>query len=238
MAQRTKVVMSWSGGKDSALALHALLQDEAYEVVALLTTVSKEYGRISHHGVREQLLDQQAKAIGIPLHKLQLPSNHGGPCTNDQYEGVMREAMLHYKSRGVTTVGFGDIFLDDLRCYREQRLAEVGMTGVFPIWGSDTGELVRRFIDEGFRSRICCVDQAKLGEAFAGRLIDQDLLRELPEGVDPCGERGEYHSFVFAGPIFARPLKLTVGRTILRDVRYFTDLLPTPHTREKTHALA
>lgn len=238
MSEPTKVVLSWSGGKDSALALHALQQNETCEVVSLLTTVSREYGRISHHGVREELLDQQAEAIGIPLHKLELPSNHGGPCTNEQYEGVMRDAMLHYRSRGVTTVAFGDIYLEDLRRYREEKLAGVGMSAVFPIWGGDPAELVGRFIREGFRSRLCCVDKAKLGEAFAGRLIDHDLLRDLPDDIDPCGERGEYHSFTYAGPIFRRPLELTIGRTVLRDVRYFTDLLPAPQTQETAHARA
>lgn len=226
MSEREQIALSWSGGKDSSLALHALRQSGKYEVVSLLTTVSKEFGRISHHGVREELLDMQAEAVGVPLYKLELPSSDNGPCTNEQYEGVMREAMFDYKNRGITTVAFGDLFLEDLRQYREDKLLEVGMRAVFPLWQSDTAKLARQFVRDGFVARLCCVDQAKLGESFAGRRLDDALLDELPENVDPCGEYGEYHSFVYDGPVFERPVELEVGRTLLRDVRYFTDLVP------------
>ncbi|MFW6061072.1 MAG: diphthine--ammonia ligase, partial [Phycisphaeraceae bacterium] len=220
------VVLSWSGGKDSALALHALRQGGAYEVVALLTTVSEEYQRISHHGVRVALLEQQAEAIGVPLHKLMLPSGDAGPCTNEQYEGVMKEAMLGYLERGITHVAFGDLFLEDLRRYREDRLAQVGMKAVFPLWKRDTAALGREFIDAGFEAYLSCIDGRRLDETFVGRRYDRALLRDLPEEVDPCGENGEFHSFVCDGPIFRQRVPVTVSQRVKRDERYFVEMLP------------
>ncbi len=223
MAGTEKVVLSWSGGKDSAMALYELLRNDRYQVVSLLTTVAQEYDRVSHHGVRVELLERQAEAVGVRLHKLYLP---GERCTNEQYEAVMRRAMLDYKQAGVHTVAFGDIFLQDLRDYRERNLAKVDMKGIFPIWHRDTAELVRTFIALGFRAYLVCVDSRKLTRVFAGRLIDTDLVRDLPTDVDPCGENGEFHSFVHDGPIFTRPVPVAVGEVVLRDVRYFADLLP------------
>lgn len=224
MAGRKKIALSWSGGKDSSLALHEIQQRGDFEVVSLLTSIADEYQRISHHGVREELLDQQAAAIDLPLDKIYLPVRPAQPCTNEIYEEIMRDAMLNYKRRGIDTVAFGDIFLEDLRVYRERNLAKVDMHGHFPIWRRDTGELVQTFIDLGFRAYISCAE-AKLGESFAGRAIDRELLEDLPEDVDPCGEYGEYHSFVYAGPIFRHPLEVTVGEVVCRDTRWYADLL-------------
>jgi uncharacterized protein (TIGR00290 family) len=219
---KEKVVLSWSGGKDSSLALYELLRSGRYEVVCLLTTVSKEYERISHHGVRTALLEQQAAALGIGLHQLHLPSS----CTNAEYETAMEKVMLEYKERSVLTVAFGDIFLQDLREYRERNLSKVGMRAIFPLWHRDTTETVHTFMELGFKAYLCCVDGKKLGAGFAGRAIDAGLLRDLPKGVDPCGENGEFHSYVYDGPIFRLPVGVTVGKVVLRDTRYFADLLP------------
>jgi len=220
---KEKAILSWSGGKDSAMALHALLKSGLYEIVSLLTTVSKQYERISHHGVRVELLEQQAAALGIPLHKLYL---HQANCSLEDYEAVMKKTMLEYKDKDVLTVAFGDVFLQDLREYRQRNLAKVGMEAIFPIWRRDTTEIVRTFIDLGFKAYLTCVDSEKLGSQFAGRPIDADLICDLPDGVDPCGENGEYHSYVYDGPIFRRPVGLSVGEVVLRDVRYFADLVP------------
>jgi len=226
MHEKEKVVFSWSGGKDSALALHEIRQSGRYEIVALLTTVAEQYKRISHHGVREELLEMQAAAVGLPLDKLYLPANSPLPCTNAQFEELMGRMLGKYHAAGVLLVAHGDIFLQDLRDYRERNLAKVGMKGLFPIWRRDTTELMCTFIQSGFKAYLSCVDGQKLGEAFAGRAIDASLLRDLPAGVDPCGEYGEYHSFVYDGPIFQRPVPVHVGEVVLRDTRYYADLLP------------
>ena len=225
MKKREKVVLSWSGGKDSAVALHEIRKSGKYEIVSLLTSVADEYRRISHHGVREELVEQQAEAIGVPLHKVYLPADSSHPCTNEVYEELMEQVMLKYKEAAVLKVAFGDIFLEDLREYRERNLAKVGMTGVFPIWHRDTAELVQSAIRLGFKAYLSCVE-GKLGREFAGRAMDADLIRDLPEGVDPCGEYGEYHSFVYDGPIFKKPVGVRVGKIVLRDTRYYADLLP------------
>jgi len=220
---KEKVVLAWSGGKDSAMALYALLTSGQYNVVSLLTTICEQYERISHHGVSVELLEQQAAALGIRLHKLYL---HQTNCSIEDYEAAMKKVMLEYKQKNVLTVAFGDVFLQDLREYREHNLAKVGMEGIFPIWRRDTTEIVQTFIDLGFKAYLTCVDGEKLGEEFAGRPIDVDLIRDLPDGVDPCGENGEFHSYVYDGPIFQRPVDLNVGEVVLRDVRYFADLIP------------
>jgi uncharacterized protein (TIGR00290 family) len=204
------------------MALHALLESSRYEVVSLLTTVSEQYERVSHHGVRVELLEQQAAALGIPLHKLYL---HQADCSLEDYEAVMKKTMLEYKDKDVLTVAFGDVFLQDLREYRWRNLAKVGMEAIFPIWSRNTTEIIRTFIDLGFKAYLTCVDSEKLGREFAGRLIDADLIRDLPDGVDPCGENGEYHSYVYDGPIFRRHVDVSVGEVVLRDVRYFADLV-------------
>ena len=193
MGKRERVVLSWSGGKDSTLALYELLQGDRYEVVSLLTTVARQYERISHHGVRTALLEQQAAALGMKLHKLYLPSH---ATSNEDYEARMKQVMLEYKRAGVRTVSFGDIFLQDLREYRERNLARVGMKALFPIWHRNTKELIRAFIDLGFRAFLSCVDGKKLEANFAGRAIDAEFVRDLPALVDPCGENGEFHTCV------------------------------------------
>lgn len=216
--------MSWSGGKDSALALHELLRCDEYEVVALMTSVSEEYRRISHHGVREELLDAQAEAIGLPLEKVYLPSGATGGCSNEVYEQIMAGALARFRARGVVTVGYGDLFLEDIRAYREAMLARADLRGVFPIWKRDTTEVAQEVIRSGFRAYTSCVE-GHLGAEFAGRLYDQQFLSQLPAAVDPCGERGEFHSFVFDGPIFQEPVPAKVGEVVTRDGRFYADLL-------------
>jgi len=222
---RTPVVMSWSGGKDSVMALHDLLRASECEVVELMATVSEEYRRVSHHGVREELLDAQAAAIGIPLHKVYLPSAEGRGCSNEVYEAIMSRVMDGYKTRGVTTVAFGDLFLEDLRAWREANLAKAGMRGLFPIWKRNTTELAHEVIQLGYKAYVSCVE-AHVGPGFVGRLYDEKFLSELPPTIDPCGENGEFHSFVFDGPIFAKPVAVEVGELVTRDGRFYADLLP------------
>jgi uncharacterized protein (TIGR00290 family) len=229
---RTPVVMSWSGGKDSVMALHELLGASECEIVELMATVSEEYRRVSHHGVREELLDAQAATIGIPLKKVYLPSGQGGGCTNDVYEEIMRRAMVSYKTRGIETVAFGDLFLEDLRAWREANLAKAGMRGLFPIWKRNTAELAHEVIRLGYKAYLSCVE-AHVGPGFAGRLYDEKFLSELPSTVDPCGENGEFHSFVFDGPMFAKPVAVEVGELVTRDGRFYADLLPESQRSDK-----
>ena len=221
---KTPVVMSWSGGKDSALALYELIRGGEVEVVALMTAISEEYKRISHHGVREALLEAQARAIGIPLDKVYLPAQQSHPYTNQVYEEIMSNVMQRYKARGITTIGFGDLFLEDLRVWRETSLAKDGMKALFPLWKRDTSALAREIIALGFKACLSCVE-GKVGPGFVGRSYDADLLRDLPPGIDPCGEYGEFHSFVYDGPIFRRPVSVVVGQRVIRDGRYYADLL-------------
>ncbi len=220
---RAAVVMSWSGGKDCALALHELRSDPRYNVVALLTTVSEEFRRVSHHGVREELLEAQAEAIGLPLTKIYLPSNNQALCTNHIYEAIMVAVMGQFRSRGIFAVGFGDLFLEDLRAWREANLAKAGMTGVFPIWKRDTRQVSRQQIAMGFKAILSCVE-GKVGVGFAGRAYDTGLLADLPAGIDPCGEYGEFHTFVHDGPCFRRPVPVAIGETVTRDGRHYADL--------------
>ncbi|MDD5173390.1 MAG: diphthine--ammonia ligase [Candidatus Omnitrophica bacterium] len=219
-----KIIYSWSGGKDSAMALYELLKGDAYEITSLLTVVTKDYGRISMHGVREELLELQAKALGLGLEKIYIAKNSA----NEEYETRMRETLIRHKSLGVETVAFGDIFLEDLKKYREGRLKEVGLEAIFPIWKRDSRKLADRFIDLGFKAIITCVDSNVLGEKFSGRLFDRQFLSDLPAGADPCGENGEFHSFVFDGPIFRKPIPYKLGETIIREKRYhYTDIVTT-----------
>lgn len=225
MPDPTPVLFSWSGGKDSALALYALRQEAGWEVIGLLTSVADEYCRISHHGVREELLKAQAAALDLPLDILRLPVGEGA-CTNDRYEALLGAKLESYRARGVRHVAHGDIFLADLRAWREEKLARLGMQGVFPIWGRDTRELVSTFVSLGFKAVLCCVEGAKLGPQWVGRPLDLRLLADLPPEVDPCGERGEYHSFVYDGPIFRHPVAWRAGVTVERQGRHYLDLLP------------
>jgi uncharacterized protein (TIGR00290 family) len=223
------VLFCWSGGKDSAMALHALLQQPDVQVVALLTTVTDEYDRISMHGVRRELLEKQAQSIGLPLHEVRIPPQ----CVNSIYEARMEEALLVHYANGVRTVAFGDIFLEDLRAWREKNLARIGVTAVFPIWKRDTRELIRHFHTSRFRSIAVCVDTKVLDPSFAGRELDESFFRDLPPQVDPCGENGEFHTFVFDGPIFHHPIPVRTGEVIQRDSFVFCDLLPDVLAKEE-----
>jgi uncharacterized protein (TIGR00290 family) len=218
------ILFCWSGGKDSAMALHALLQRADVYIAALLTTVTDAYDRISMHGVRRELLVRQAESIGLPLHEVRIPPQ----CVNPIYEARMEEALRVHHAEGVRTVAFGDIFLEDLRAYREKNLARVGMTALFPIWKRDTRELIREFHKNGFRAIAACVDPKVLDRSFAGRELDDAFFRDLPAGVDPCGENGEFHTFVFDGPIFRKPIPVRVGEIVERDSFIYADLLPSP----------
>jgi uncharacterized protein (TIGR00290 family) len=218
--KRESVLFCWSGGKDSAMALHVLRQQSDVHVAALLTTVTEGYERISMHGVRRTLLVRQAEAVGLPLQEVRIPSQ----CVNPVYEARMREALLSQKEDCVRQVAFGDIFLQDLREYRERNLALVGMTAVFPIWRRDTWELAREFCELGFRAVAVCIDSKKLGREFAGRELDELFFRDLPEGVDPCGENGEFHTFVYEGPIFSQAIGVERGEVVERDGFHFCDL--------------
>jgi len=218
-----KVLFTWSGGKDSAMALYELQRKNLYEIAALLTTVTEDYDRISMHGVRRVLLERQAQSLGYPLEIVYLTKNS----SNEQYEARLKEKLLQYKAQGVSSVVFGDIFLEDIRKYRENNLAQVGMKGIFPIWKRDTKELAHAFIALGFKAIITCLDSNVLDKKFVGRAYDKQFLSELPDSVDPCGENGEFHSFVYDGPIFRQRIGFRKGRVVLRDNRfYFCDLVP------------
>ncbi len=221
--EKEAVLVSWSGGKDSALALNEILKNGTYRVAALLTTVTEDYDRISMHGVRRVLLEQQAASLGFPLEKVLIPKN----ASDEVYERSFESILAKYRDQGVQRVVFGDIFLEDLRKYREERLATVDMNGVFPIWMRGTKELARSLISLGFKAITTCVDTNVLGKEFVGRAIDEQFLADLPAFVDPCGENGEYHSFVFDGPIFKEAVRFSVGEKVLRDERFFfCDLVP------------
>ena len=218
-----EVLFIWSGGKDSALALYELRKTQRYGIAALLTTVTEDYDRISMHGVRRALLEQQALSLNIPLDIAYITKDS----SNEEFEARMKEKLLQYKSQGISSVVFGDIFLEDLRKYREDNLAQVGMQALFPIWKRDTDELAHTFIALGFKAVITCVDSQSLDKKFVGRAFDKRFLSELPPSVDPCGENGEFHSFVYAGPIFSESIRFRKGEVVLRDNRfYFCDLVP------------
>ena len=222
MSTLEPILFCWSGGKDSALALHTILQRDDVQVTALLTTVTEGYERISMHGVRRELLERQAQSIGLPLHEVRIPPQ----CVNPIYEARMEEALRVHYNRGVRKVAFGDIFLEDLRVYREKNLARIGMTALFPIWKRDTRELIRLFHAQRFRAIAVCVDPKVLDRRFAGRELDESFFPDLPPGVDPCGENGEFHTFVFDGPIFRSPIPVRTGDVVDRDSFIFCDLQP------------
>jgi uncharacterized protein (TIGR00290 family) len=216
-----RVLLSWSSGKDSAWALHVLRNDPQVEVVGLLSTVNTAYGRVAMHSTRLELLRAQAQAAGLPLHIVPLP----WPCSNEVYEAAMRKAVEDALEHGVTHIAFGDLFLEDVRAYRVKQLEGSGLEPLFPIWHEPTGPLARRMIDAGLQAVITCIDPKKLPRSFAGRRFDHALLDELPQGVDPCGENGEFHTCVLAGPMFREPLHAAVGETVERDGFVFVDLL-------------
>jgi len=225
MKTNEKVLLAWSGGKDSALAYYELKKAGKYEITALLTTVTEDYDRISMHGVRTLLLEEQAQSLCLPLEKVYISKD----ASNEQYERRMTEKLLAYKDKGISLVAFGDIFLEDLREYREKNLAKIGMQGIFPLWKRNSFELAYAFIDLGFKAVITCVDSQVLDRSFVGRIYNEEFLAELPSKVDPCGENGEFHSFVYAGPIFNHEIAFMKGDIVLRDNRfYFCDLLPFP----------
>lgn len=212
-----KALFCWSGGKDSSYCLHKVLTEKQYDVCYLLTTLNANYRRISMHGIKEELLDVQVKETGIPL--LKIFTKEG---TNKEYEELMESALFRLKDEGINHVIFGDIFLDDLREYREKQLARVGMTAVFPLWKMNTKELAEDFINKGFKTIICCVNDGYLDINSAGRIIDEDFINNLPTGTDPCGENGEYHSFCFEGPVFKNTIQINKGETIYRPLEIKT----------------
>lgn len=215
-----KILLSWSTGKDSAWTLHRLNQQHPGAVAALLTTVNEAFDRVAMHGVRRDVLEAQAAAAGLPLWAVPIPH----PCANEIYEARMRQAVERAVREGFTHAAFGDLFLEDVRRYREERLAGTGLEAIFPIWGIPTAELARQMIASGLRAKLTCVDTRVLPASFVGREFDLDLLRDLPAGVDPCGEKGEFHTCVFAGPMFRAPLALETGETVTRDTFTWVDL--------------
>jgi uncharacterized protein (TIGR00290 family) len=219
--RRIPLALSWSGGKDSALALWTLRR-QGREPAALITTVTETFDRISMHGVRRDLLARQADALGIPLVEIAIPP----ACVNDVYEERMTQAFASAPLSGVQAVAFGDLFLEDIRAYREERLAAGDRRGLFPLWGRDTTELALEFIAAGFKAVIVCLDPHALDPSLAGRPYDEQLLSELPPAVDHCGENGEFHTFVHAGPIFAEPIAFETGEVVERDGFVFCDLTP------------
>jgi len=224
-----RVALSWSSGKDSAWTLHLLRQNPSIEVVALITTINQEFDRVAMHAVRRELVELQADAAGLPLWKVPLP----WPCSNEEYEALMRKVCARALGEGVEAIAFGDLFLADIRAYRERQLAGTGLEPLFPVWQIPTRELAITMIAAGLRAKITCVDPKLLPRQFAGREFDTAFLNDLPAGVDPCGENGEFHSFVYAGPMFGAPIPVELGEIVERDGFFFADLkgtLPARHS--------
>lgn len=217
-----KTTLSWSSGKDSAWALHRLREDPEIALDGLFCTINQEFDRVAMHAVRVQLLCRQAESLGLPIQLIPLPY----PCSNADYAEIMGEFVEREKARGVENIAFGDLFLEDIREYRESSLSGTGLTPIFPIWGLDTRALARTMLESGLRAQITCIDPAQLAAEFCGREYDESFLNDLPTGVDPCGENGEFHTFAFDGPMFAHPIDIRIGETTTRDGFVFTDLLP------------
>lgn len=207
-----KAILNWSGGKDSALSLYKTIQSGDFEILNLLTSISQKYQRISMHGVRRELLELQTKSLNLPLTLMEIPEMP----TMESYENAMNQVLLPLVEQGAEVSIFGDIFLEDLRAYRENKLSEMGLQGVFPLWKKNSEELLAEFLDLGFKTVITCVNEKFLDQSFAGRMIDEDFLKDLPKGVDPCGENGEFHTFVFDGPIFSKPIPFSIGETVYK----------------------
>ncbi len=222
LTPKPKAWLSWSSGKDSAWALRVMRQRGDFEISALLTTINRTHHRVAMHAVRESLLDAQAAAADLPLVKVEIPS----PCPNKIYERAMSEAMEQARAQGVTHMIFGDLFLEDIRKYREENLAKCGVAPVFPLWGLDTRILAEEMLAAGLRAYLTCVDPKKLDASFAGRAFDKNLLADFPPGMDPCGENGEFHTFACAGPMFTSPIPVELGEIVQRDGFIFADLLP------------
>lgn len=235
---KNKAIMNWSGGKDSTLALYKILMDKNYQVETLFTTISHQLRRITMHGVREALLDAQAAALELPLRKLELPASN----TMDLYNELMAKHMQEFKKQGITHSIFGDIHLEDLKKYRKEQLQQVGLNAVFPIWKQPVQDVVREFIDLGFKAVVVCASARYMDERFVGRTIDDAFIKDLPKEVDVCGENGEFHSFVYDGPIFKQPVAFELGEVIYKDYGiagkevnydtgfYFRDLKPLNHS--------
>ena len=215
-----KAFVSWSSGKDSAFALHEASRD--YDIAGVLTTVNSAYDRVAMHGVREALLDRQVAALGVPAIKVPIPS----PCPNEVYEARMEDACARIKEQGINHIIFGDLFLEDIRAYRVEKLAAAGMEPVFPLWKRDTAKLARAMIESGLIAHITCLDPRKLDRSFVGRAFDAAFLRDSPEGIDPCGENGEFHTVVTAGPMFQAPIPVRIGEIVERDGFVFADVIP------------
>ena len=217
-----KVLFCWSGGKDSAMALYELQSSQEYKITSLLTMIVEGYDRVSLHGVQRTLIEQQAQSLGLPLKEVFIPSN----CSNQEYESKIRATLTTFRESAVSCVAFGDVFLEEVRKYREDNLSQLDMEGLFPLWGRGSAELVKSFISLGFQAITTCVDAKALDGDFAGRLLNEEFLTSLPANVDPAGEHGEFHSFVFDGPIFSERIDYIMGSPVLRDSLYFCDLLP------------
>jgi uncharacterized protein (TIGR00290 family) len=215
-----RILLSWSSGKDSAWSLHVLRRRDEYEVVGLLTTFNEVADRVAMHSVRRELVERQAAAAGLPLWTVPLP----WPCSNDQYESLMAQACAKAVAEGIEGVAFGDLFLEDVRGYRVKNMKGTGLEPIFPVWGMPTRDLAKAMIASGTRAKLTCVDTEKLDRSFVGREFDEALLADLPDGVDPCGERGEFHSFVYAGPMFEAVIPVSVGKRIVQDRFVFADL--------------
>jgi uncharacterized protein (TIGR00290 family) len=222
VSDRPRALLSWSSGKDSAYALSVLRDADELDVVGLVTTLNADTGRVAMHAVREQLLDLQAAAVGLPVWKVAIPS----PCSNDEYEAAMAQVVERAIRERTTHMAYGDLFLADIRAYREDRLAGTGISPVFPLWGRDTGALAREMVTAGVRAVLTCVDPAQLDAGFAGQSFDGILLDRLPSSCDPCGERGEFHTFAWDGPGFRDHVEVTAGEVVERDGFVFADLLP------------
>ena len=221
-------LLSWSSGKDSAWALHLLRQQPDIQIVGLVTTVNEVHRRVAMHAVRLELLRQQAEAVELPLRVVDIPH----PCSNADYECAMRKLIDESIRQGVECMAFGDLFLQDIRAYREAQLSRTGVTPLFPLWGMPTDELSRQMVSGGLRAAVTCVDPRQMPPSFAGREYDGSFLADLPEGVDPCGERGEFHTFAFDGPMFRKPIGVRAGEVVERDGFVFADLLPIDQVRE------
>lgn len=219
---KAKILLSWSSGKDSAWTLHLLRQQAQYEIAGLVTTMNSAFDRVAMHSTRRALVEMQAKAAGLPLLSVPLP----WPCSNSEYERIMKEVCAQAVDQGVTAMAFGDLFLADIRAYRERQLQGTGLEPIFPLWQIPTDRLAREMIAGGLRAKLVCVDPKRLAPEFAGRDFDLQLLRDLPAGVDPCGENGEFHSFVYGGPMFDREISLLAGERVERDGFWFCDVLP------------
>jgi len=227
-----RVLLSWSSGKDSAWTLHTLRQDPSVELVGLLTTFNEVFDRVAMHAVRRSVVEMQADAAGLPLWAVPIP----WPCPNEAYEARMRTALERARDEGVTHVAFGDLYLEDVRAYRESRMAGTGITPIFPLWGRPTRALAREMIAGGLRSIVTCVNPAQLDRSFAGRTFDASFLDDLPDDVDPCAEQGEFHTCAVAGPMFRHPLGIAVGDIVERDGYVFADVVTRPRTRPAPHA--